>query len=140
VNTVPALARFTIDRRLVPGEKVRDAIAEVNAAIKAAEKKIKGLKVETKTFLRIDPCMKDPRHALPAAFAQSVQRITGKVPKFSITTGFTDMHFFAVDGKLPSVGYGTGGRNVHGIDEAVKLSELLNTSRVYADFISRFEG
>jgi succinyl-diaminopimelate desuccinylase len=138
VNTVPAQATFTIDRRVTPSEKLRDAEREIKDAISAAKKKIKGLRVDVETFMRIDPCTMPPLSELPQAFARTVKSIKGGTPKFGVTTGFTDMHFFAVDGKIPTIGYGCGGKNAHGVDERVEVKNLVETAQVYAQFIADF--
>lgn len=139
VNTVPALASFTIDRRVTPREKLRDAEREIKDAIAAARRKIKGLRVDVETFLRIDPCTVPPASELPQAFAQAVKGVRGGKPRLSVTTGFTDMHFFAVDGQIPTIGYGVGGKNAHGVDECVEVKNLVQTAQVYAQFMAEFE-
>jgi len=139
VNTVPAQATFTIDRRVTPREKLREAEREIQDAIAAAKKKVKGLRVDVETFLRIDPCIVPPASELPQAFAQAVKSVRGGQPRLSVTTGFTDMHFFAVDGHIPTIGYGVGGKNAHGVDECVEVKNLVETAQVYAQFINDFD-
>jgi succinyl-diaminopimelate desuccinylase len=139
VNTVPAQASFTIDRRVTPSEKSRDAEREIRDAIAAAKKKIKGLRVDAETFMRIDPCTVPPSSELPQAFARAVKDVRGGKPQFGVTTGFTDMHFFAVDGNVPTIGYGCGGKNAHGVDERVEIKNLIETAQVYAEFMAEFE-
>jgi succinyl-diaminopimelate desuccinylase len=140
VNTVPAAATFSMDRRITPGEKLRDAEKELRGAIRAAARHIPQLKVNLTRLLAIDPCHVDPSGPLPQAFARAMQaRQRGKV-SLSVSRGFTDMHFFAKDAKLPTIGYGPGGRNYHAIDEAARIKDLLACAKVYANFLTTWPG
>ena len=56
---------------------------------------------------------------------------------FRITTGFTDLHYFVVDGGLPGIGYGVKGENAHGNDERVRIRDVALTARTYAEFMLR---
>ena len=71
VNTVPAHARFSLDRRLVPGEQIVAVERELRRAVeRAAEPPCR-----VAAPLRIEPCVVDAEHALPQAFAQAVQAV-----------------------------------------------------------------
>jgi succinyl-diaminopimelate desuccinylase len=139
-NTVPALATFSMDRRITPGERLPDAQKELRGAIAAAGKRIPQLKVEVSRLLAIDPCHLDPTAALPQAFAGAVRAVQGGKVGFGVSSGFTDMHFFARDGKIPTVGYGPGGRNYHAIDEAARIEDLVACAKVYAGFMAGWDG
>ena len=65
---------------------------------------------------------------------RSVRRRTAG---FRITTGFTDLHYFVVDGGLPGIGYGVKGENAHGNDERVRIRDVVLTARTYAEFMLR---
>ena len=51
--------------------------------------------------------------------------------------GFTDLHYFVSDLGLPGVGYGVNGQNIHGVDERIRVRDLLQTSKVFAEFMIR---
>ena len=36
---------------------------------------------------------------------------------------------------MQGIGYGVGGQNGHGVDERVKIKDLVQTCRVYAQFM-----
>lgn len=136
VNTVPAEASFTIDRRVIPSEKLPAVKREVLSAIRAAGHKVPGLKTEVSTTLALAPCVIGHLEPLPQAFAEAIRKVRGGRPKFGTTPGFTDLHYFVEDGKMRGIGYGTGGKGVHGIDERVKVSDLVATAKVYASFLA----
>jgi succinyl-diaminopimelate desuccinylase len=140
VNTVPAQAWFTIDRRILPNEKLKDAERELRAALKAAAAKVPKVKMEVEVFQRIDPCTSGPNSSFHDQYAQAVRAGRGPKPKWSIGQGFTDQHWYAHDLGLPSVGYGPEGEGAHGVNEKAKLAELISTAKIYATFMERFDG
>jgi succinyl-diaminopimelate desuccinylase len=138
VNTVPAEAWFTIDRRIVPNEKLKDAEREVLAALRAAKTKAAKVKMDVDVFQRIDPCVSDAGSDFHEQFAQAVRAVRRKKPKFTVVQGFTDLHWFSHDLGLPGIGYGPSGENGHGVDERLKIAEMLKTAKVYAKFMETF--
>ncbi len=135
VNTVPGRALFTIDRRLLPGERLADAEAELVEALARAASRA-GVRHRVQSLLRIEPCVVDGDGVLPRSFARSVRAVRRHAVEFRVTTGFTDLHYF-VDAGLPGIGYGVNGERAHGADERVSLRDLVQTARTYADFLLR---
>ena len=56
----------------------------------------------------------------------------------ALSTGFNDMHFFANELKLPTLGYGPGGQNYHAIDERAKIKDLVESAVIYTDLLTSF--
>ena len=137
VNTVPAQATFSIDRRILPIENLAAVEEEFRAAIEEVCQSDPDLTVDVNTTLRIEPCVVEPENPLPQAFARAVRTVRHQPIKFSTTTGFTDLHFFVEDGGMPGVGYGPHGEGAHGIDERVSISDLVQTAKVYAVFMTK---
>lgn len=136
VNTIPAMATFTMDRRVTPGEKLAAAEKELCAAIRAAGRRVPDLKVGVERLLAIDPCFVPPKAKLPQAFARAVEAVRRVEPVFTVNRGFTDMHFFVRDARIPTIGYGPGGEHIHAIDERVRIKELVACAQVYARFLA----
>ncbi len=139
-NTVPALATFTMDRRVTPGERFADAERELRSTLREAGRRVPRLKMTLSRLLAIEPCYVDPAGALPQAFAGAVRGVWPGKCGFSVTSGFTDMHFFAKEAGIPTIGYGPGGRNYHAIDEAARVKDLLGCAKVYARFLAEWAG
>ncbi len=139
INTVPAQVTFSIDRRIPPNERLHQAEAELRGAIQAACKTIPDLKVDVKTALGIEPCLVDSEETLVREFSRSVRAIRRNPVKWAPAGGFTDLHFFVEDGKLPGVGYGPRGEGAHGVNERVSISDLVKTTKIYATFMTRAE-
>jgi len=137
VNTVPATAFFSIDRRILPTESVALAERELRKTIKSWSERHRAVRCRVERQLRIDPCVVDQEETLPVAFSGAVQSVRRHAVAFRVTSGFTDLHYFVHDLGLPGVGYGVNGQNVHGVDERVRSRDLLQTSKVYAEFMMR---
>jgi succinyl-diaminopimelate desuccinylase len=71
---------------------------------------------------------------------RSVTRVRRQPTKFTVSTGFNDMHFFAQVRKIPTLGYGPGGRNYHAVDERARVKDLVDSAKIYADLLTTFAG
>ena len=140
VNTVPAAASFTIDRRVLPTESVRAAEHELRAFLRAAAKKIPQCRITLEKISDNHSCYSAPTHPLFAAMRSSVGRIRRRPAKFTVSTGFNDMHYFASVLKIPTIGYGPGGRDYHAVDERARLKDLTDSAKIYADLLTTFRG
>jgi succinyl-diaminopimelate desuccinylase len=67
-----------------------------------------------------------------------VARVRRRPAKFTVSTGFNDMHFFANERRIPTLGYGPGGENYHAVDERAKVKDLVEAAAIYADLLTTF--
>lgn len=135
INTVPGSASFTIDRRVLPHEDLNQAEQDLRDFISRTGESVPGLQTEVRRISRHPSTFLSPDQALPTLFARSVAAVRRRKPGFSVSAGFNDSHFFAQVAGLPTLGYGPGGHDYHGVNERVSIRELLTTARVYAHFI-----
>jgi len=140
INTVPALASFSIDRRVIPGETVASAERELRTFLRAAASKIPQCRITVEKVSDNHPCFTPPTHPFFAAMAGCVRHVRGGPTVFNVSTGFNDMHFFAHHLKIPTLGYGPGGEHEHGADERASLQNLLRTAKIYAELLTTFAG
>jgi len=140
INTVPALASFSIDRRVLAVENHAAAERELRAFLQAAAKKIPGCKITIAKVSENFACFHRPTDPFFAAVAASVKRVRRSPAVFSVSTGFNDMHFFAHELKIPTAGYGPGGRDYHAVDERASVRDLIATAKIYADLLTSFAG
>ncbi|ACB74135.1 M20 family metallopeptidase [Opitutus terrae] len=140
INTVPAEARFSIDRRVLATEDHAKAERELRAFLAAAARKIPQCRISIAKVSENFACFTSPRHPFFAAMAHSVGRVRQEEPSFHVSTGFNDMHFFVHHLKIPTIGYGPGGKNYHAVDERASVRDLLNTAKIYADLLTNFAG
>ena len=140
VNTVPALASFTIDRRVLPIEDHARAERDLRAFLLGAAAKIPQCRITIKKISENFACFSPPKNPFFAATAGCVTRVRGEPTVFNVSTGFNDMHFFSHHLKIPTLGYGPGGENYHGVDERSKVKELLATAKIYVELLTTFAG
>lgn len=137
INTVPALARFTIDRRVIPSENAEAVELEMREILAAAAKSIPGCRIQIRKISDNHPSFSKPDAPVFKALADSIAEVRGKKVQFTVSTGFTDMQFFAHHLKVPTLGYGPGGENEHAIDERARLGDLADCARIYARMIAQ---
>ncbi|HUL52068.1 MAG TPA: ArgE/DapE family deacylase [Opitutaceae bacterium] len=140
INTVPAEASFSIDRRVIATETVGGAERELRSFLAAAARRIPRCRITVEKISENHPCFRDPAHPFFAAVAASVRRVRGGRPVFHVSTGFNDMHFFAERLHLPAAGYGPVGFRPHAVDERVRVRDLVTTAKIYADLLTTFAG
>ena len=140
INTVPAAASFTIDRRVLPTESGREAERELRAFLRAAVKKIPRCRITIEKISHNHSCYTPPAHPLFGAMHASVARVRRRPARFMVSTGFNDMHFFAQVLKIPTIGYGPSGRDYHAVNERARLKDLTDSAKIYADLLTTFRG
>ncbi|MFZ5496426.1 MAG: M20 family metallopeptidase [Verrucomicrobiota bacterium] len=140
INTVPAAASFTIDRRVLPDETVAAAERDLRAWLRQAAAKIPQCRITIEKVSDNHSCYRDPATPFAAALRASVARVRRRPARFCVSTGFNDMHFFANVRGIPTLGYGPGGRNYHAVDERAKLKDLVEAAVIYTDLLTTFRG
>jgi len=140
VNTVPAAASFSIDRRVLPVEDVRTAERELRAFLKKAAAKIPSCRITVEKISDNHSCYTAPVHPLFGAMRSSVARVRRRPARFTVSTGFNDMQFFAQVLKIPTIGYGPSGRDYHAVDERARRKDLTDSAKIYADLLTTFKG
>ena len=140
INTVPATATFTIDRRVLAMENHASAEKELRAALAIAANKIPECRITVAKISENFACFTPPTHPFFAAMAASVAAVRQEPAVFNVSTGFNDMHFFAAHRKIPTLGYGPGGIDYHGVDERASVKELIASAKIYAELMTKFGG
>jgi succinyl-diaminopimelate desuccinylase len=140
INTVPALATFTIDRRVLPVENLREAEQELRAFLRRAAAEIPACRIGVEKVSDNYSCYSAPTSPFFQAVQQSVGRVRRRPARAMVSTGFNDMHFFAQHLKIPTVGYGPGGLDYHAVDERARVKDLVQSAQIYADLLTTFAG
>jgi len=140
INTVPATATFTIDRRVLAIENHLAAEKELRVALAVAANKIPGCRITVAKISENFSCYTAPTHPFFAAMAATVANVRRAPAVFNVSTGFNDMHFFAAHRKIPTLGYGPGGIDYHGVDERASVKELVASAKIYAELMTSFSG
>ena len=136
INTVPGFASFSIDRRVIANERNPAVEKELRGFLTKAAAQIPGCLITIAKVSENFSSYNDPKSPFFAQVAGSVERFRGEKTRFNVSAGFNDMHFFASELGIPTVGYGPGGADYHAVDERAEIKELLASAKIYADLIT----
>lgn len=140
INTVPAEASFSIDRRVTAVETVEAAERELRAFLAAAARRIPQCRITVNKVSDNHPCYHSPDDPFFGAMAAAVSKVRRRPATFGVSTGFNDMHFFAHHLKIPTLGYGPGGERIHAVDERARVRDLVDSAKIYARLLTSFAG
>jgi succinyl-diaminopimelate desuccinylase len=140
INTVPAFASFSIDRRVLPRESHATAERELRTVLAAAARKIPDCRITVNKVSENFSCFSEPTDPFFTAMAGCVTQIRHEKTRFNVSTGFNDMHFFSHHLKIPTLGYGPGGEDYHAVNERAAVKELLASAKIYAELVTTFAG
>lgn len=134
---------ISIDRRLVPGEDMDSAVADIRAKLDAVAAEDPEFVYE----LEIDP---DGSYIAPnitpedsplvQAFQKAVRDLTGDEPEYFVQwAGMTDGRFYRQH-NMDTVGMGPRGEGAHGANESINIDDLEKQAKIYALTISDLLG
>jgi acetylornithine deacetylase len=117
VNVVPASCEIEVDRRLVPGESVEAAVAEM----------IAGLDAQAEVAAFYPPLDAKPDEALAAACREVLGRA-----EFAVAPYATNAGVFQAAG-IPSVVFGPGSAaQAHSGEEFIEVAQVTQATAVFA--------
>ena len=130
VNVVPDQCEIDIDRRLLPGEDARRAVADVREYLGNALKEDVELKVASPNLVVPGMTIASETPLVQAASA-AVREVTGKAP-FGAMQGATHAGHMMKAG-IPAIVFGPGPTGqAHTATEELDLSQLEQAAEVYA--------
>jgi succinyl-diaminopimelate desuccinylase len=133
VNTIPDRFHFTIDRRLNPEDRMTEVRAEILRVIADAKRADPGLRVTVETLLHVPPGWTDLETPFCRLAQDACRAVLGRTPRFTMTPGFTDLHFLTQDLGIPAVMYGASGGKGHADGEYATVASIVQTCRIYAE-------
>jgi len=140
INTVPALASFSIDRRVLPVEDHAAAERDLRAFLSAAARRIPGCRITVEKVSENFSSFTRPDHPFFRAMAASVKRVRRRPTVFHVSSGFNDIHYFSRHLGIPTLGYGPGGEDIHAVDERARVRDLVAAAKIYCDLLTTFRG
>jgi acetylornithine deacetylase/succinyl-diaminopimelate desuccinylase-like protein len=137
-NVVPSACTVEIDRRLLPGEKVKDAFTELKRVVDRGGEPKGQYKVE---FLTGTNGFFAPENGQTvAAFEAAVKQRTGRKVKFLNATGVSDGRYYA-DDKIEIINFGPGsGAQGHAANESVPITEMVEAAEIQLEVVRRLLG
>lgn len=126
-NTVPASCSFTVDRRLNPEEDLDTERRRLFEVIETS-----GVPATVEVLQEGSASATPADGPLARALAASIERVTGRPPRFELCPGLLEIRFYAERG-IPALAYGPGLLSVsHGPHELVPIDRLVECAQVYA--------
>jgi acetylornithine deacetylase/succinyl-diaminopimelate desuccinylase-like protein len=137
INVVPTEAALELDCRLLPDQDPEAFLADLQVIVNDPA-------IRFETLMSFTPAVSRTDSALYRAIeAVAARRMRGAVVIPSVSTGFTDSHFFR-DLGIASYGFsafvipGADRRGVHGNDERIGVETLIEGTRFMIDLVERF--
>ena len=140
VNFVPDQCTIEIDRRLLPGERASDALAETQSLIEALKARHPGFDA----FIEEPPLLVDEALDTPAD-ASTVQVARQVLRGLNLNDEVCGVPFGSDASKLsragvPTIVFGPGSIDqAHAADEYVPIDEVITATEFYRQFILSFE-
>ncbi|MCX8207882.1 MAG: ArgE/DapE family deacylase [Methanothrix sp.] len=132
-NIVPDRCVFRGDRRVIPEERMEDAMSELEEIVKRF-----GSDVSMRMWPGYPPMRIDPEHPWVIEVREAVRRATGSEPQLSGAQGSLDQAYATEITKIPAAVYGVGRQlesNAHGIDENVRVEDLVSYMRFIGELL-----
>jgi len=144
-NLVADRATLQLDRRLVPGESLDAARAEIEAvcaAVRAGDPE--AFEYRVREVMRVPPAEIAPDAPIVEACRRAYRAVTGREAAIEATAGFEDAHFL-IEAGIPTAMFGPYRRTAPGEprfysasgmpDESVDLRDVATAASVYARLI-----
>jgi len=130
-NTVAESCRVTIDRRLLPGVTLEQALAAVEAKVAATPDPELRYEIEVEVFGEASEMA--PGHPFAGLVGRCITEATGRSPEVIGMPFTTDARFVRNDAGVPAVVCGPGGiAQAHVHDEWVAIDRLVDAAAAFA--------
>jgi succinyl-diaminopimelate desuccinylase len=137
-NVVPDYAEATFDIRLTPGSSPLTVKKRIEELVK--ESGIPGLEVQVQAR-ETAGYYESPDSAFAHQLVETIDKVTGKEPIFTILTGGTDAISIKNYAGIPCLGYGTSLSGMaHQPDEYITIDNLVLGVKIYAGFTLLYRG
>lgn len=132
-SMVPDRCCITVDRRLLPGEALEEADAELQQVLGRLCAEDKELRVNLERIMTA-PAMETPAEtAVAQSVRQAAARVLGYVPDFRGEPGTTDANWLVNAADIPTVIFGPGSvAQAHQVDEFIEVDQIVKATQVLA--------
>jgi len=143
INIVPARCTISYDRRIVPGQTVPHAIAEIDATLDTLRASHPYLGIERQEPSHTDDALNTPTSSAIVRIASSANRALGLDPVPAAVPYGSDATKLSasphVPGGIPTIVYGPGSiAQAHGADEYVEIAQVDAAAAFYHDVAFTF--
>jgi succinyl-diaminopimelate desuccinylase len=131
-NIIPDTCEILVDRRFIPEEKAGEVEKEIAQVVREFAKKSPA-KISMKKILGYEPMMTPPNHKLVRVIRRQAKKILGRDVRPGGSQGSTDISAVSLLGvPVATLGASRENSNIHGIDEHVRISDLVNITKIMA--------
>jgi acetylornithine deacetylase len=136
LSTYPDRCALQMERRTLPSEAVEVAWPEMEAILDGLRSEDPHFRASSR-FLFGRPAYEVPAdHELPGALESALSRV-GRTPRRGGVTFWTDAAILGHAG-IPSVVFGPGGAGLHGLEEHVRVDEVLACRDAFVELAREF--
>ena len=136
-NIVPGYYAFSVDRRLIPEERVEDAERELIDLVNKISSEHREVRVNIKITNRSPPALTDPGSKLVRLAREAVREALGIEPRTTICLGGLDMRYYTEAG-IETITYGPGILgNAHITDEFLSVEEFGKAVVAYTSILKK---
>lgn len=136
LSSYPDRCVLQIERRTIAGESVETALAEVEEILSALRREDQDFRASARLIFGRPAYETPPGHELPGALEAALGRI-GRPARRGAMTFWTDAAILGHAG-IPSVVFGPGGGGLHGLEEYVRIDEVLACREALAELARSF--
>ncbi len=133
---VPDRCRFEVNRLLVPGETVQDAVRDLKSLVTQLKAEA-SVRVETKTP-QYEPFVLSKNEPIMIVFHQVYREVCGIDPCYGFISSITDANVFTGEAEIPCLHLAPKGGDPHKPNEYVSLDWFPSVSKMYTLIAARF--
>lgn len=136
-STYPDRCLLTVERRLLPGERDADVLAELEEVLRQAAERSPGLQGRVELVMSRPPFEVAPDAPVVRALVASVQAASGRTPRLVGEHPWFDAALLGAAG-VPTVMFGPAGTGAHAAEEWVDVPSVVTCAEVLADLTRRW--
>lgn len=130
-NIIPEYCKLSLDRRIIPSEKIEQVENEIRGILESIKKNIPEMNYKLVRSGNYEAAEIPTNEKIADILRKNVKKITGKKQKpFGLPAG-TDMRNFINDANIPTVTWGPGNLSqAHTTDEWVEIKQLVQATKI----------
>ncbi|MBS7635494.1 M20 family metallopeptidase [Candidatus Bathyarchaeota archaeon] len=129
-NVIPESCWLSIDRRIIPGEKIEQVDKEIEEIIRRISSEDPEFRCEWKRVMLYESAEIPVDHEIAEVVRKNTKEITGVYPEPAGTLGSTDQRNFINDFNIPAITWGPGWEKSHEIDEYVEIRKVVDCAKI----------
>ncbi len=132
-NVIPDRCSINLDRRLIPGETVKEALDEISAVVDKKKDADGSLIVSVEKAIGIEPCSISPDEPIVEVVKDSIAQVKGTKQEIAGFPACCDMWCLVRGANIPTVILGPGKLSMaHKANEYISIDDLYEAARIYA--------